>query len=217
MRVAGARGALFDHACARIQPAKLARGLAEAAERAGARIFEGTEVTAVEPRVARTAAGDVRARLVVRATEGYIRLPACVAPISSLDDRDRAAARRRAGRDRLARRRDADRRAQRYFYLQRTADGRSRSAAGRAVPLARRASPRGAPRRPHDAALRDRLVELFPALRASRSRAAWHGVLGVARDWTPAVAPTRARPGFAGGYVGEGVAARTSPGARCAT
>ena len=53
VRVAGARGALFDPECARIQPAKLARGLATAAERAGVRIFEDTAVTAIEPRLAR--------------------------------------------------------------------------------------------------------------------------------------------------------------------
>ena len=52
-------------------PARLVRGLAEAAERAGAEICEGTRVTAIEPGLARTARGDVRARFVVRATEGY--------------------------------------------------------------------------------------------------------------------------------------------------
>src|SRR5208282_3100051 len=72
----GVLGAVFMAHCARVQPARLVRGLAEAAERAGATIFESTEVAGIEPGVARTARGDVRARFVVRATEGYTaRLP----------------------------------------------------------------------------------------------------------------------------------------------
>src|SRR5579875_3110100 len=48
----------FAH-CARVQPATLVRGLGEAAERAGASIYESTPVRRIEPRVARTGAGEV--------------------------------------------------------------------------------------------------------------------------------------------------------------
>lgn len=207
VRVAGARGALFDPECARIQPAKLARGLAAAAERAGARIFEGTEVTAIEPHRARTAAGDVRARWVVRATEGYT--PGRVlAPISSsmiVTEPLGAAAWDEIGWAGCETLMSA---AHAYFYLQRTADGRI-AIGGRGTPYRWRGANRRM-ERPDDrtiAALRQRLDTLFPVLRGVPTAAAWTGVLGVARDWTPAV---RADPAsglaFAGGYVGEGVA-----------
>ncbi len=64
-------GATYTPDCAAIQPAKLARGLADAVERKGAKIFESTRVTALRPGVAETAAGVVRADHIIRATEGY--------------------------------------------------------------------------------------------------------------------------------------------------
>jgi hypothetical protein len=52
------------------------------------------------------------------------------------------------------------------------------------------------------------LVEMFPAAAGAEIDHAWSGVLGVPRDWCISVA---ADPGaglaWAGGYVGEGVAA----------
>ena len=71
MRVAGLRGARFTPHCARVQPAKLVRGLAAAVERHGATIHERTPRSTIAPRSVRTASGTVRARWVVRATEGY--------------------------------------------------------------------------------------------------------------------------------------------------
>jgi glycine/D-amino acid oxidase-like deaminating enzyme len=213
VRIAGARGALFDPECARIHPAKLARGLAEAADRAGARIFEGTDVTAIEPHVARTAAGDVRARWVVRATEGYTPGGA-VAPVSSsmiVTEPLPAGAWDEIGwvgaETMLAA-------AHVYCYLQRTADGRI-AIGGRGTPYRWRGA-NMRQERPDDrtiASLRARLDALFPAARDVPTAAAWTGVLGVARDWTPAVRADRATGlAFAGGYVGEGVAAANLAG-----
>jgi glycine/D-amino acid oxidase-like deaminating enzyme len=213
VRVAGARGATFDPDCARIHPAKLVRGLADAAERAGARIFEGTAATAIDPHVARTAAGDVRARWVVRATEGYTP-GAGLAPISSsmivtepLPD----VAWSEIGWDGAETMMVA---AHAYCYLQRTADGRI-AIGGRGTPYRWRGA-NTRMERPDDrtiASLRSRLDALFPVVRDVPTDAAWTGVLGVARDWTPAV---RADPAtglaFAGGYVGEGVAAANLAG-----
>jgi glycine/D-amino acid oxidase-like deaminating enzyme len=213
LRVAGAQGALFDPECARIHPAKLARGLAVAAERAGVRIFEGTEVSAIEPRLARTAAGDVRARWVVRATEGYT--PArSIAPISSsmiVTEPLPVAAWAEIGWEGCETMMAS---AHAYCYLQRTADGRI-AIGGRGTPYRWRGA-NTRMQRPDDrtiAALRARLDALFPPVRDVPTAAAWTGVLGVARDWTPAV---RADPAtglaFAGGYVGEGVAATNLAG-----
>jgi len=56
--------------------------------------------------------------------------------------------------------------------------------------------------------LHRRLAGLFPALAEIGLERAWHGVLGVSRDWCPWVKFDQASGvGFAGGYAGEGVAA----------
>jgi glycine/D-amino acid oxidase-like deaminating enzyme len=101
-----------------------------------------------------------------------------------------------------------------YCYLQRTADGRI-AIGGRGTPYRWRGA-NAQMERPDDrtiASLRARLEALFPATRDVPTAAAWTGVLGVSRDWTPAV---RADPAtglaFAGGYVGEGVAAANLAG-----
>ncbi|MGW3431012.1 NAD(P)/FAD-dependent oxidoreductase [Streptomyces melanosporofaciens] len=54
VRVAGAHGAQWSPHCARIQPAKLVRGLAAVVERMGVAVYEGTEVTEIRPRQAAT-------------------------------------------------------------------------------------------------------------------------------------------------------------------
>jgi glycine/D-amino acid oxidase-like deaminating enzyme len=61
----------FNPHCARIQPAKLARGLADVVERLGVTIYEQTPVTVISPGRAQTPMGAVRAPIVLRATEGF--------------------------------------------------------------------------------------------------------------------------------------------------
>src|SRR5206468_11103082 len=63
---AGAVGSRFSPHCASIDPGALVRGLAVAAERAGATIYEETPVKRIEAGMAHTAHGGVRARFVVR-------------------------------------------------------------------------------------------------------------------------------------------------------
>ncbi|WP_442805486.1 NAD(P)/FAD-dependent oxidoreductase [Streptomyces sp. GMR22] len=71
VRVAGARGAQWSPHCARVQPAKLVRGLADVVERMGIAVYEGTEVTEIRPRQAVTVHGTVKATYVIRALEGF--------------------------------------------------------------------------------------------------------------------------------------------------
>ena len=77
LRVDGQLAAAYTPHAARLDPARLAAGLAEAVQRLGADVYEGTEVTGVRPRegetrpAALTPAGEVRADVVLRATEGY--------------------------------------------------------------------------------------------------------------------------------------------------
>jgi glycine/D-amino acid oxidase-like deaminating enzyme len=57
------------------------------------------------------------------------------------------------------------------------------------------------------AALRASLVDLFPALAEVEITHGWGGPLGISRDWFPSVGFDRATGlGWAGGYVGDGVA-----------
>ncbi|MGH2858771.1 MAG: NAD(P)/FAD-dependent oxidoreductase [Solirubrobacteraceae bacterium] len=213
-----ARGALFSPHCARVQPAKLVAGLAQAAERAGAQIFESSRVTLIEPGVARTAGGVVRARHVLRATEGYTAdLPGThrlLMPVNSsmivtepLSESDWD----RIGWDGAETLLDG---VHLYTYSQRTADGRI-AIGGRGVPyrFGSRTDREGPVPAKTVQDLRGRLGELFGSLRDVAVARAWHGVLGVARDWCPTVGLDRATGlGWAGGYAGEGVAAANLAG-----
>ena len=80
--VRGAHGATFTPHCARIQPARLVRGLADVVERLGVHVYERTAVRAIVPRCARAEAGDVRARLGGARDRGLHRRssPASAAP-----------------------------------------------------------------------------------------------------------------------------------------
>jgi glycine/D-amino acid oxidase-like deaminating enzyme len=206
-------GALYTPYCARIQPAKLATGLARAAERRGVLIFEQSPVVQVTDRVAHTRAGSVRAQYVILATEGYT---------ANLPDHHRAllplnsamvvteplpgelwSALRWDGAETLL---DGS---NLYTYSQRTADGRV-AIGGRGVPyrFGSRTDREGPVPARTVQELRERLASLFPQLREVPIARAWHGVLGVSRDWCPTVGLDReSGVGFAGGYVGEGVAA----------
>jgi glycine/D-amino acid oxidase-like deaminating enzyme len=216
--VAGALGAQYSPHCARVQPARLVRGLAAAAERAGAVLHEATPVTAIEAGRVRTPRGDVRAPLIVRATEGYTaRLPGRRRELLPLGSSmlvteplgDQTWSRLGwAGAETLL---DGQRL---YAYLQRTADGRI-AIGGRGVPYRwGSATDREGPVPPATVdALRRRLGELFAGLEDVAVVDAWHGVLGVPRDWSPRVWLDRATGlATAGGYAGEGVAAANLAG-----
>jgi glycine/D-amino acid oxidase-like deaminating enzyme len=213
LHVDGGRGALFSPHCARVQPAKLVDGLARAAERAGATIHESTRVTAISAGMAETGGGRVRARYVLRATEGYTAdLPGehrALLPMNSsmivtepLDD----AAWAKIGWTGAETLLDGS---HLYTYSQRTADGRI-AIGGRGVPyrFGSRTDREGpVPARTVEE-LRARLQALFPSAAGVGVERAWHGILGVARDWCPTVGLDRATGlGYAGGYAGEGVAA----------
>jgi glycine/D-amino acid oxidase-like deaminating enzyme len=213
VRVAGVRAARFSPHCARVHPAKLCRGLAAAVERHGATIHERTAALAIEPGRVRTPHGDVRARWIVRATEGYTPdLPGvhrALLPLRSsmivtepLDDATWA----QIGWQGCETIDDA---AHHYCYLQRTADGRiALGGRGRPYHYGSRTDRAGVVPGATVAALRARLERLFPVVRGVALDGAWAGVFGVARDWAASVHCDRASGlCWAGGYAGEGVAA----------
>jgi glycine/D-amino acid oxidase-like deaminating enzyme len=209
--VAGVVGGVYSPHCARIQPAKLVRGLADAAERAGAEIYEHTPALRLEPRRVTTPWGAVTARWVVRATEGFTAglpgLRRALLPMNSsmIVTAPLGAAQWDAigweGAETLRTGAHA------YLYLQRTADGRV-ALGGRGDPYrwGSRTDSYGVTDATTIEALTRALRALWPALADVPVAHAWCGVLGVARDWSPSVGLDGATGmGWAGGYVGDGV------------
>jgi len=216
--VPGLLGAVLSPHCAAVDPARLVRGLARAVEQGGARIYESTPATRIRRGGVDTPHGRVRAEVVVRATEGYTpTLPGThrtVVPLYSLmiaTEPLPAAAWEQigwSGRETVAAGGHL------FVYAQRTRDGRV-AFGGRGAPyhFASRVRP-GYDR--HDRVhrgLRDALAELLPAAAHARLTHRWGGPLGVARDWSASVGLDRASGlAWAGGYVGDGVAAANLAG-----
>jgi glycine/D-amino acid oxidase-like deaminating enzyme len=211
VRAAGALGATFDPACARLHPAKLVRGLARALEARGVTIVEGTEVVDFPSRAVRTTRGTVRCRHVVVATEGYgATMPATrrrVLPLYSLmiateplpdslwDE---------IGIDHGHTFTDFR---HLLVYGQRTADNRF-AFGGRGARYHWGSSIRSEYDRvpavfDH---LRRTLVEMFPAIGDVAVTHRWGGPLGVARDWHASASYDQSSGiATAGGYVGDGL------------
>ena len=205
-------GGTFTPHCAAIHPARLVRGLAAAVRQAGVSLYERTPVLEIAPGRVVTRLGTVRARYVVRATEGYTPeltgMRRVVAPVYSLMiateplppavwDEIGLAGRPTFGDLRHL-----------IIYGQRTADGRL-AFGGRGAPYHLGSSVRPS----YDqvpavfAALRRTLAELFPVLGDVPVTHHWGGPLGIARDWCASVGLDPGTGlGWAGGYVGDGVA-----------
>jgi glycine/D-amino acid oxidase-like deaminating enzyme len=95
-----------------------------------------------------------------------------------------------------------------YCYAQRTADNRI-AIGGRGVPYryGSKTDNDGTTQEKTIQLLRDVVVRLFPQLADTRIAHAWSGVLGVPRDWCSTVGlDATTGLGWAGGYVGHGVA-----------
>jgi glycine/D-amino acid oxidase-like deaminating enzyme len=207
----GARGAAFDPDCASLHPAKLVRGLADAVERRGARLLEGTEATEIAAGRVVTARGVVRADRVVLATEGYTAtLPATrrrILPLYSLmiaTEPLPAAFWEEIGLPPGATFTDYR---HLLIYGQRTADDRfafggrgARYHWGSAIRPEYDRVPRVFEH------LRRTLVELFPGAADAAVTHRWGGPLGVPRDWHASVDyDPSTRTARAGGYVGDGL------------
>jgi glycine/D-amino acid oxidase-like deaminating enzyme len=208
----------FTPHCARIQPAALVRGLAEAVERLGVTIYESTPVTRLASGRASTPHGILTAPVVLRATEGFTAsLPGlrrkwlpmnssmiATEPITP----DVWESIGWEGRETVG---DE---AHGFFYAQRTADDRI-AIGGRVVPyrFGSRTDNDGRVSRRTVARLRATLTDALPQTRGVRIARGWCGVLGVPRDWEASVGMDAATGlGWAGGYVGHGVTATNLAG-----
>ncbi|MET7735697.1 FAD-dependent oxidoreductase [Streptomyces sp. NPDC005402] len=212
IRVADAVGSSWTPHGARVHPVKLVKGLAAAVEALGVTIHEQTPVTEIRPKHALTPYGTVRAPYVLRCTEGFTAalkgqkrtwLPMNSSMIATepLTDEQWAVI-GWEGRQTLGDMAHA------YMYAQRTADGRI-ALGGRGVPyrFGSRTDNDGRTQAETVEALREILVGFFPMLAGTRIEHAWSGVLGVPRDWCASVTLDRSTGiGWAGGYVGSGVA-----------
>jgi glycine/D-amino acid oxidase-like deaminating enzyme len=210
----GVLGGSYRPDCAALQPALLVRGLAAAVERRGVAIYENTRAERISRGTVVTSHGTIRAEFVVRALEGYTAdLPGyrrALAPVYSLmvaTEPLPAAVWDRIG---LARRETFSDHRHLIVYGQRTADDRL-AFGGRGAPYHFGSRIRPAYDRSPAvfSALRRALTELFgidPPIAYE-----WGGPLGIPRDWMPSVGLDSGL-GWAGGYVGDGVAATNLAG-----
>src|SRR5439155_3800720 len=204
----GLLAASYSPHAARIDPARLVRGLAAACERIGVTIHEQSEALAVGPGVVRCRAGTVHADVVLRATEAstidlpgerrrFLPLYSLMIATETLSDATWAEL---AWRDGLL---VHDRRYL-FFYAQRTVDGRI-AIGGRGAPyrLRRPLSESYERNAPVRARLEGTLSSTFPAVAGARITHHWGGPLGVPRDWTMGVVFDRSSgTGWAGGDSG---------------
>ena len=212
IRVAGCLGAGYTPHGACVDPARLARGLAEAVERAGVPIYERTPVTAIKPHLLETDRGAVKAEVVVRATEAFTpTIPGFerhVVPIYSLMigteplpqsfwDEIGWQAHETFGDGRFL-----------IFYAMHTVDGRI-AIGGRGAPYHynSRVSEEYERAPAVQERLRQLIAELFPQIGEFEVTHRWGGAIAASRDWYSSVGLDRASGiAWAGAYVGDGVA-----------
>lgn len=212
LRIANPFGAIHTPHCATIHPAKLVRGLARAVERMGVQIFEKSRVSDWQPGSLRTEQGEVRARWVVPAVEGYsVTLPPLgqyQLPVQSLliaTEPLPASTWAQIGLDRGQAFSEASRQ---VTYGQRTTDDR--------LVFGARGGYQFGGKLRHDFNLsadevdlrRYLFGELFPQLKEVEVTHSWGGNLGMSRRFHPHMLCDRKNGiALAGGYGGEGVGA----------
>ncbi len=204
-------GGVYTPHCAAIHPARLARGLAALLRARGVAIYEQTEVQRIEPGRLITRTGDVKARYVIRATEGYTpELPGqhrAIVPVYSLVIATAPLSERVWEQIGLETRPTFSDLRHLIIYGQRTADGRL-VFGGRGAPYHFGSAVRPSFDQVPEvfSALRSTLIELFPVLGDVVVTHTWGGPIGIARDWCASVGlDSSTGIGWAGGYVGDGL------------
>ncbi len=210
-------GGLFSPHCAAIHPQRLVSGLVTSVERMGVRIYSDTPATSIEAGRVSTPGGTVKAGMVVGATEAYTdsiagrkrrilpfhSMMIATEPLSEaiwheigLNERETFGDPRRM-----------------VIYGQRTLDGRLAFGARGGYFFGSAIHSRFSPTDVAFEHVRQCLENLFPVLSSVEVTHCWGGALGIPRNWRPVVGIDRgARFSWAGGYVGEGVAATNLAG-----
>jgi glycine/D-amino acid oxidase-like deaminating enzyme len=211
IRIASSYGGTFNFNTAAVNPAKLARGVADAAERRGAAIYEQTTVNRVEAGRVHTSRGTVRADRIVMALDGFVtQMPGCrrnVIPTyehmiatEPLSDRTWE----EIGLSERGLFGDASRL---FMYAQRTADNRI-AIGGRAVGyhFGSKIDSRYERSRAVEKMLVDSLHEMLPQIGKFAVTHRWGGVLGLPRDLMSSLhLDEKTGIAGAGSYSGEGV------------
>ncbi|MBC7519074.1 MAG: FAD-dependent oxidoreductase [Microbacteriaceae bacterium] len=204
-------GASYDPACARLQPAKLVRGLAALLERRGVIIYERSEVLSFGARRVQTAAGSVNGTSVIVATEGYgapgAATDRAILPLYSLMIATEPLPEALWQEIGIEHGQTFTDHRHLLIYGQRTADNRfafggrgARYHWGSSIRSDYDRDPRVFEH------LRRSLVGLFPQTANTAITHSWGGPLGVPRDWHAAVNyDPNTGIGRAGGYVGDGL------------
>lgn len=219
VRGAGVLGAHFSPNCASLDPARLVRGLAEAVERLGGRIYEQTRVQSIVPHQAISERGTVTADYVIRATEAYsgwleghkrTLIPIHTNMIATEVVPD-------AIWDEIGwQGREAVFASHHFLHIQHTADHRITIGGDDPRPMYYFGSPTSFDRAAPEFIARhyyDELIKLFPPLKGIKLARSWGGVFGAPRDWAPSVGVDHATGlGWGGGHVGDGVAASNMAG-----
>ncbi len=208
----GGVGGLYTEHCAVIHPGRLVRGLARTIEALGGRIYEKTSVTDFRRGSVITSGGTVRARVIVRATEGFTtqfrKYRRALIPLYSLVLATEPLPRHLRIKLKLDHRIAFNDMRHLRTYAQVTADGRL-VFGGRGAPYhfgSKVCSEYDIGDAVHEK-IRATMTEFFPALNGVRVTHRWGGALGVPRDWHPSVGLDRASGvAWAGQYVGDGVA-----------
>jgi glycine/D-amino acid oxidase-like deaminating enzyme len=206
-------GALLDPDACSLQPAKYVQGLARAAERAGARLLDDTEVTSVRRAgngfEVGTARGALRAREVLAATNGYTppalaALRRRVIPIGSYIIATEPLGGERADRLVPGRRVLSDTK-HLLYYFRLSPDAR--------MVFGGRASFTSASSKRSAAILTAAMCEVFPELAGVKVEYSWSGKVAYPIDHLPHAGRLDGVH-YAMGYCGHGVALATYLGAR---
>ncbi len=212
LRIPGALGAIFTPHCATIQPAKLARGLAEAVERLGVTIYEQSRVTHWQPGELRTAQGRVRADWVVPAVEGYAAaLPPLgdyQLPVQSLLIATEPLPEDVWAEIGLSRGQAFSEFSRQVTYGQRTADNRLAFGARGGYRFGGKLRTDFTLTEAEEGLRRYLMGEIFPQLKGAKITHRWGGNLGMSRRFQPhMLLDPQSRIALSGGYGGEGVGA----------
>ncbi len=210
-------GAAYATHCAAVHPARLARGLGEVVRRKGVRILERTAATDLSPGSVMTARGEVKARIILRATEGYTSSLAnhkrTLMPLYSMVTATEPLPQDVWSNIGLREREVFGDPRRLVIYGQRTLDDRLVLGGRAGYYFGSRRRPT-IPRSDSNVKYVEKVVrDLFPVLKDHEITHGWGGLMGVPRHWRPCVTFDAASGmGWAGGYVGEGVAATNLAG-----
>lgn len=206
------QGALYSPHCAVIHPGKLVRGLAGVVENLGVKIFERTAAEDIRHGFVRTPGGTIRATNVVVATEGFTpRIPQLrrhLAPLHSLVVATGPLDPQQLSDNGIHKRTAFNDMRNMRIYAQATRDNRI-VFGGRGAPyhFGSKVTADFDQNQAIHRRITETMLEFFPNLEGVQITNRWGGALGVPRDWHPSVSfNQRTGMGWAGSYVGDGVA-----------